>query len=78
MTDLRRELRPRERRSARVRRIPVDPSANAAQPSVRSTLAVAKELVWFEHSGHNPEHEEALAFDEFMVERVLTRTGGAK
>lgn len=33
-----------------------------------------KELMWFERSDHNPEHEEALAFDPFMVETVLAKT----
>ncbi len=36
--------------------------------------APKKQLVWFEHSGHNPEHEEATAFNDFMVNTVLAQT----
>ncbi len=36
--------------------------------------APKKKLVWFEHSGHNPEHEEAAAFNDFMVNTVLAQT----
>ncbi len=35
-----------------------------------------KQLVWFEHSGHNPEHEEPAAFVDFMVNTVLAQTSG--
>ncbi len=36
--------------------------------------APQKQLVWFEHSGHNPEHEEATAFNDFMVNTVLAQS----
>lgn len=36
--------------------------------------APRKQLVWFEHSGHNPMHEEADAFNDFMVNTVLSAT----
>lgn len=40
--------------------------------------APRKQLVWFEHSGHNPEHEEAAAFNDFMVNTVLAHTRTAR
>ena len=36
--------------------------------------APGKQLVWFEHSGHNPMHEDAARFNAFMVTEVLART----
>jgi len=33
-----------------------------------------KEIVWFEHSGHNPWVNEAPEFERVMVEKVLAET----
>jgi pimeloyl-ACP methyl ester carboxylesterase len=33
--------------------------------------APAKHLVWFEHAGHNPMHEDAARFNSLLVEEVL-------
>ena len=33
-----------------------------------------KELVWFEHSGHNPWVTEAAAFTDAVVNKVLAAT----
>ena len=33
--------------------------------------APMKELVWFEQSAHMPQFEEPIAFNRFMVEKVL-------
>lgn len=38
--------------------------------------APTKEIVWFEHSGHNPAHEEVALFNDFMVNRLLAETNG--
>ena len=36
--------------------------------------APRKELVWFEHAGHNPMHEDADRFNALMVDEVLGST----
>jgi pimeloyl-ACP methyl ester carboxylesterase len=36
--------------------------------------APRKTLVWFEHAGHNPMHEDAARFNAIMVEQVLGST----
>ena len=33
--------------------------------------APAKHLVWFEHAGHNPMHEDAAKFNSLLVDEVL-------
>jgi len=39
--------------------------------------APTKQIVWFEHSGHNPAHEEVAKFNDFMLNTVLPQTQGA-
>lgn len=38
--------------------------------------APSKQIVWFEHSGHNPAHEEAARFNDFMINTVRAQTQG--
>lgn len=44
-----------------------------AEPYFNVLDSPKKQLVWFEHSGHNLEHEEAAAFKDFMVNTVLAQ-----
>ena len=39
-----------------------------------SLQAPSKQVMWFEHSGHNPAHEEPAQFNQFMVDIVLAQT----
>lgn len=39
-----------------------------------SLQAPSKQVMWFEHSGHNPAHEEPAQFNQFMVDSVLAQT----
>jgi pimeloyl-ACP methyl ester carboxylesterase len=48
-----------------------------AQRYLQEVRAPHKELVWFEHSGHNPCFEEADRFNHFMVDTVLEETRAA-
>jgi pimeloyl-ACP methyl ester carboxylesterase len=45
-----------------------------AEDYLKMLDAPSKQLVWFEHSGHNPMHEEAGAFNDFMLNTVLAAT----
>ena len=43
----------------------------AAEAYFEKLRAPAKELVWFEDSGHDPPFEQPGRFDRVLIERVL-------
>lgn len=51
---------------------------NARTDLVESYFALlqapSKQIAWFEHSGHNPAHEEVDRFNDFMTNTLLTQS----
>jgi len=46
--------------------------ASLVQAWFDSIEAPKKELIWFEHSGHNPMGDEPVRFKQLLIDRLMT------